>query len=351
MAKKKKSFRKKILISLFLIVSVTVIIGGYIGYKAVYQSNVSLNGKKSQFIYIHTGATFEEVLNMLYEKNIIINRTTFEWLAKQKKYPENIKPGRYRVLESMSNDALINLLRSGKQEPIEFTLNDVRTKEQLASRVSGKIEADSVSIMNALNDNDFLQKYGMNKNNIMALFIPETYQFYWNTSVDEWMDKMASAYKKMWTVTRKNEAQKMEFTQTQVSILASIVQAEQSQNNEEKRIIAGLYINRLKRGMPLQSDPTLIYAAGDFSITRVLNADKTIDSPYNTYMYKGLPPGPILLPEISSIDAVLNYDKNNYIYMCAEFGTGKHDFSTTIAQQSANARKFRKCLNENNILR
>ncbi|MEO6883160.1 MAG: endolytic transglycosylase MltG [Bacteroidia bacterium] len=351
MAKKKTSFGKKIFISLLLIIAIIALIGGYIGYKTVYQSNVSLNGKKSQFIYIHTGSTFDNVLNMLSEKNIIINRTTFEWLAKKKHYLNNVKPGRYRILANMGNDALINLLRSGKQEPIDFTLNDVRTKEQLASRVSNKIEADSISILNALNDNDFLQKYGMNKNNIMALFIPGTYQFYWNTSVDEWMGKMAAAYKKVWNSDRKNEAQKINFSQTQISILASIVQAEQSQNNEEKRIIAGLYINRLKRGMPLQSDPTLIYASGDFSIARVWDKYKTIDSPYNTYMYKGLPPGPILLPEISSIDAVLNYDKNNYIYMCAEYGCGKHNFSTNMVEQTANAQKFRKALDKNNIMR
>ena len=275
-----------------------------------------------------------------------------ELLAERKKYNNNVKPGRYRILARMNNNEFINLLRSGIQEPVQITFNNIRTKEQLVSRISGKIEADSLSLLELLNKNDFLKKkYGLREENILTLFIPNSYQFFWNTSAEEFLDRMAKEYKAFWTPEKKSKARSIGLSQTEVSILASIVQAEQSRYNEEKPVIAGLYINRLRKGMPLQSDPTLIYAIGDYTITKVLNEFKEIDSPYNTYKYTGLPPGPICLPEISSLDAVLNFNKNDYLYMCAKDDFScKHNFAKSLFQHNIFAQKFRQALNRNKIM-
>lgn len=352
MAKKKKSFLKKILVSFLILLLLGLAGGGYFAYKVIYQPNVFLEEKKSRIIYIPTGSTFVDVGNILSSKGIIVNRMTFEMLAKRKKYDLQVKPGKYRILARMNNNALINLLRLGLQEPVRITFNGIRTKEQIISRVSNRIEADSAALTDLLNDQDFLlKKYGLRSDNVLTMFIPNSYEFYWNTSAEDFLDRIAKDYKAFWTASRKAQANEIGLSQTEVSILASIVQAEQSRFNEEKPIIAGLYINRLRKKMPLQSDPTLIYAIGDFTINRVLNGHKEIDSPYNTYKNIGLPPGPICLPEISSLDAVLNYDKNDYIYMCAKDDFScKHNFAQTLFQHNIYAQKYRKALDRNNIL-
>jgi len=324
----------------------------YMAYRFVYKPNVNLGEKKSQVIYIPTGSTFIDVLGILTEKNILVSTASFEWLAEKKKYKENIKPGKYRVLSRMGNNELLNLLRAGIQEPVKIFFEGVRTKDQLVTRVCIRLEADSNELLDKLNDNEYLSKYGLNENTALTLFIPNTYEFFWNTSVDQFMDKMATEYKKFWTDARKAKAKQIGLSQSEVTILASIVQAEQSRFDDEKPTIAGLYINRLNKEMPLQSDPTLIYALGDFTVNRVLNVDKKIDSPYNTYMNKGLPPGVICLPEPSSIDAVLNYNKNDYIYMCAKDDfSGKHYFAKSYDQHCIYAAKYREALNKRNINR
>jgi UPF0755 protein len=252
----------------------------------------------------------------------------------------------------MGNNELVNLLRAGIQEPVKIFFEGIRTKDQLITRVCIRLEADSSEMRDKLNDDGYLSKYGLNKNTALTLFIPDTYEFFWNTSVDEFITKMAAEYKKFWTEERKAKARKIGLSQSEVAILASIVQSEQWRFDDEKPIIAGLYLNRLRSEMPLQSDPTLIYAGGDFSISRVLNIDKKIDSPYNTYMHTGLPPGVICLPERSSIDAVLNYQENDYIYMCAKDDfSGRHYFAKTYDQHCIYATKYREALNKRNINR
>ncbi len=350
MKKKKTSFFKKVLISLSVILLLITTVGGYLAYRTIYQSNINLGDKKSQFIYIHTGSTFEDVIKILDENNYLKNRSTFEWLAEKKKYNKSVKPGKYRILASMSNNALINLLRGGIQEPVEINFNGLHTVDQLMSRVGRRIEADSSSLLNAIHDNSYMKKYGFNADNPQALFIPNTYQFYWNTSVDEFMDRMAKEYKSFWTEERRKKARQIGYSQTDVSILASIVQGEQCCDNEEKKIIAGLYINRLRKEMSLQSDPTVIYAIGNFNIQRVSTEQTRFPSPFNTYVNKGLPPGPISFVQESSIDAVLNYSKNDFIYMCAkEDLSGKHYFTKTYEQHQIYARKYREALNARNI--
>lgn len=349
---KKKSFIKKVLISIVGVLLVFTAVSGYLAYHAIYQPNVSLGGKKSEIIYIKTGSSFSDVVNMLYEHNLILNRTTFEWVAKRKKYDQLVKAGRYRILAKMGNNDLLNLLRSGEQEPVQVTFNNIRTKEQLISRVCNRIEADSAVLIELLNDEQMTAKYGFDKQTIMSIFIPNTYEFFWNTSAEQFVERMAKEYKKFWTDERKAKAKATGLTQSEVVVLASIVQAEQNRYNDEKPIIAGLYINRLKKNMLLQSDPTVIFAIGDFSINRVLTEDMLIDSPYNTYKYAGLPPSPINIPEISSVDAVINYAKSNYIYMCAkEDLSGRHNFASTLVQHNRNANKYRAALNKRKIMR
>ncbi len=348
----KRSFIKRFIISLLLI----VLLGGgaalYFAYKLIYQPNVDLRGKKSEIIYIHTGSTYTDVLNILLEGHYIINRASFERLAELKNYKTKVKPGRYRIKNNMSNNELINMLRVGNQEPVSITFNTIRTKQELVSKVCRNIEADSIQMLDLLNSENFMDKYGLTPDNALALFVPNTYEVYWNTSADEFLDRMEKEHKKFWTEARISKAKSIGLNPVKVAVLASIVQAEQNRFNDEKAVIAGLYINRLNKGMALQSDPTLIYAKGDFTICRVLNEDKEIDSPYNTYLHTGLPPGPICLPEISSLEAVLNYDKNKYIFMCAkEDFSGRHNFAKTGDEHAENARKYREALNARKIMR
>ena len=348
----KKSFFKKFIVSFLLI----LLLGGaaalYVAYKLIYRPNVDLNGKKTEIFFIKTGSTYNDVLNALLENHCIINRASFERLAEIKGYKTKIKSGRYRIKNNMSNNELINMLRAGLQEPIQITFNTVRTKQELVSKVCKNLEADSIQMLELLNNDGFMDKYDLTSDNALCLFVPNTYEIYWNTSADGFLERMNKEHKKFWTDAKKNKAKEIGLTPVKVSVLASIVQAEQNRFDDEKPIIAGLYINRLNKQMPLQSDPTLIYAKGDFTITRVLNEDKEIDSPYNTYMHTGLPPGPICLPEISSLEAVLNYQKNDYIFMCAkEDFSGKHNFAKTNEEHTENARKYREALNKRNIMR
>lgn len=326
-------------------------IGGYYAYQTLYKSNINLSDKKSQIIYIPTGSNFTDVMNILNENNILKDPASFEFLADKKKYRNAVKPGKYRILAKMSNNALINLLKAGIQEPVEINFTGLKTVDQLVSRVCRRIEADSADFRQALTDNGFLSKYGFNQDNIQALFIPKKYEFYWNTSLEQFFDRMAKEYKEFWTESRKKKAKAIGLSQTDIYILASIVQAEQCCDNEEKRVIAGLYLNRLqKEDMPLQSDPTVIYAIGDFSIQRVSTEQTRVESPYNTYVNKGLPPGPIGFASEPSIDAVLNYDKNDYIFMCAkEDLSGKHYFATSYDQHCIYAKKYRDALNSRGI--
>ncbi len=353
MTKKKKSFLKIILLGFLLLLLLGGGAAAYIGYTFIYKPNVSTGSKKSKIVLIPTGSNYEDVLKILTEEKILNNAGSFTQIAKLKKYPDKVKPGRYRVLSGMSNNELVNMLRAGFQEPVNVAFTNVRSVDQLVSRVCKKLEADSTELSALLNNESYIREnLGLKGETILTLFIPNTYEFNWNTSAKQFIERMQSEYKKFWNDERKSKAKKINLSQTQVSILASIVQAEQQSFPEERPVIAGLYLNRLRIGMALQSDPTLIYASGDFSIKRVWNIDKEIDSPYNTYRHPGLPPGPINLPEISSIDAVLNADKNTHLYMCAKDDlSGKHNFTNSLDEHNRNAAKYRKALKKNNILR
>jgi UPF0755 protein len=287
----------------------------------------------------------------LYKRNLIINHLSFEQVAKKKKYPSMVHAGRYRINAGMSNNTLINELRSGSQEPVKFTFNNVRKKEDMAGKLGNKLEPDSVDFLKSLNNEDLLENYGFNRENALALFVPNTYQMNWNTSPAEFIARMAKEYKTFWDDDRRMKAKAAGMTQTQVMILASIVEKE-TQVESDRPKIAGVYINRLKRNMPLEADPTLVWAANDFTIKRVLDVHKHIQSPYNTYMHTGLPPGPIDIPSVSSVDAVLNYTKSDYLYFCADPDlTGTSCFAKTFPEHMENARKYQKALNKLKIYR
>jgi UPF0755 protein len=319
-------------------------------YSIIYGSNVGLDKDKVYFL-VPTGSTYQDVSNALVEQGYIDSQATFDWVAEQKKYKLNVRPGRYRLKDGMSNNELVNLLRAGLQEPVMVTFNNVRFKEDLAGKVGKIIEADSTEIIDLLNSQSFVSEYGMTTTTFLTLFLPNTYEFWWNTSAEEFVERMAKEYKSFWTEERRTKAKNLGLSQSEVSILASIIQKE-TNKADEKPTVAGVYYNRLKKGMLLQADPTLVYANRDFSARRVLNKHKLIDSPYNTYKYKGLPPGPICLPSIQSLDAVLNIKSHNYLYFCAKpDGSGYHSFACTYNEHLQNAREFQRELNKRQVFK
>ena len=316
-------------------------------YNAIMTPNTSTKGNYS--IYIYSNDDFETIKDKLYSDSVIINQKSFEWVAKKLEYPQFIKSGHYVIKNGMSNRHLLNMLRSGSQTPVKFTFNNIRTIEQLAARIDEQLEIDSLSILKAVKENATLKEMGFNNNNYASLFIPNTYELYWNINAVDFVKKMINEYNKFWNEERINKAKNLNMTPIEASILASIVDKETSKTSEMPRI-AGVYINRLNKKWLLQADPTLVFAIGDFEIKRVLDVHKEIDSPYNTYKHIGLPPGPICIPSIAAIDAVLNAEKHKYFYFCAKSDmSGYHAFAKNLKEHNINAEKYRKALNKKNI--
>lgn len=341
---------KKVLIVLLVLLAAGGTWAGYEFYTTVFSPNVVMEAEEGYF-HVPTGSGFKQVSDLLQQKGIITNRASFEWLAQQLHYPENIRPGRYLLKNGMNNKELILLLRSGRQVPVKVVINNIRLREELAGKVGSLLEVDSVEVMRLMGDPVFTLKYGFEPETFPTIFLPNTYEFYWNTSGEEFVEKMAKEYKKFWNGERKAKAKKLGLEQSEVSILASIVEKE-SNFRSEHSTVAGVYLNRLRIGMPLQADPTLVFANRDFTAKRVLNSHKEIDSPYNTYRYKGLPPGPICIPDPRTIDAVLNAEQHSYIYFCAKAdGSGRHAFATTYNEHLANAREFQRMLNRQGVMR
>lgn len=330
---------------MIIIVAIAFIIAGIRGYQ-LYQYIFRENVKNEYVLFIQAGATFEQVTESLKNNDVLISLKAFQWVSKKKEYSKSIKTGRYLLKKGMNTNQIVNMLKGGMQTPLNVTFNNVRTKEDLAGKVSKYLIADSLSILNLFYDENQIAKFGFNSENYRAMFIPNTYQFYWTTSAGEFAERMKTEFDRFWNDERRKKAENINLSPVEVTILASIVQSETARNEELARI-AGLYINRLKRGQLLQADPTVKYAVGDFSLKRILNVHLEIDSPYNTYKYAGLPPGPINFPETSAIDAVLNFERHNYIYMCAkEDFSGYHNFAVTLAEHSRNAAKYRRELDK-----
>lgn len=336
----------------FILIGITLILllaaSARFLYK-VFSPITDLPGKKECYLYIPTGARFTTILDSLSIKKCLISKDNFISLAKRKQYDSHIIPGRYRIKDKMSANSLVNLLRSGRQEPLRITIHNVRTSGELAGKLGKKFETDSSQFIRLFNDPDFLARFGVSPATLFVIFIPNTYDFYWNTSCEALLVRMKKEYQRFWSAQRRQLVDSLNMTILQVVILASIVEKE-SNKDDEKPAIAGVYLNRLKKKMLLQADPTVIFATQDFTIKRVLKKHTELKSPYNTYLYAGIPPGPICLPSIASIEAVLMAKTTNYLYFCAKDDfSGYHNFAATLDEHNRNARRYQAALNKLNI--
>ena len=341
--RKKSSGGIWMLLTFLLLVSA----GGFIAYKIWGPNTGSM--RNGEYLYIPTNASYEYVIQLLDEGEYVADIASFDILAQRANYNNKVKAGRYLIPKGISNYDLIRLLRSGTQEPLKIVINKLRTKQDFVRVICNNLEADSTSIYALLNDNSFLQKYGVDTNSALAVVIPDTYEFYWNTSAEKVYDRLAGYYDRFWDEDRKQKAFAKELTPLEVMILASIVE-EETNKNDEKPQVASAYLNRLKYRMKLQADPTVKFALQDFTLKRILNIHLEHNSPYNTYKHAGLPPGPICTPSKASINAVLNAAKTKYLYFCAkEDFSGYHNFANNLTQHLRNARKYQKALNERGI--
>ena len=338
------------------IVSLIVVLGGtYIGY-SIYTQIFSPNTKFEDSrvsVFVPTGSDYEAVKKIIAP--YVEDMDKLNSVAEKKEYPTNVKAGKFILKNGMNSNDIINSLRQPVTVNVAF--NNQETIERLAGRLSHQIEPDSIVLLEAFTDEKFLADNGFNKDNVLSMFIPNSYEFFWNTTPNKVREKMAKEYRKFWNEERLAKAKALGLTPLQVSALASIVHKETVKTDERPRV-AGVYLNRYNKGMKLEADPTVIYAmkkqSGDFDqvIKRVLFKDLVIDSPYNMYKYEGLPPGPIAMPDITAIDAVLNPEKHNYIYFCASVTNfGYHEFAVTPAQHEVNRQKYVAWVNKMGIKR
>lgn len=348
--KKKKSVFGKIII---VLVIVGLIVGGIAGkywYQNYKVANIEFEGDSIK-LFIPKGSSQQDVLTQLSELKIVTNIESLTWLADQKNYQGGlIVSGNYIVKSGWTNNQLINHLRAGNGRiDASVSFGNVRTLKNLADSISEGVMLESDDVYDWLSNKDSLRKYGFKKETIISMFIPNTYRVDYDITVPDLMKRMAKEYKNFWNDERKVKLNKIRLSQSEVTTLASIVFSETNSINDMKTI-AGVYMNRINKGWPLQADPTLIFALNDYTIKRVLNKHKKVDSPYNTYMYKGLPPGPINIPPSRYIDAVLNYEKHKYMFFCAkEDFSGDSNFATTLAGHMINARRYQKALNDRKI--
>ncbi len=312
-------------------------------YQIIMAPNFQVDGQDVRFV-IPRGATFRSVQDTLYKYKIVNDMVSFSFIAKLMNYTETVKPGLYTIGPNMTNVQVVRMLRAGEQTPSKITFSHARLIDDLYTPVTRYLEISAEEFKEALDTFITTNNEGFTRQNIIAMFIPNTYEVYYTISAADLVKKINSEYHRFWNEDNRQKAAAMGLTPLEVSTLASIVQAE-AKMDEESATIAGLYVNRLQRGIPLQADPTLVFATGDFTLKRVLNEHKEIDSPYNTYKYKGLPPGPINMPTLHSLNAVLNYQKHNYIFMCArEDFSGYHNFTASLREHNENARRYQRQL-------
>lgn len=330
----------------FLLCFVAIIAGG-LGYYAVFMPNVK--NSEPFNLFIPSNATFQTVLDSLKANNILDNEVSFTLTCDRMNYGKKIYAGRYVITPKSSNRALVTMLRTGKQTPYKLTINNIRTKKELIQQVDSVLEASYTELESLLNNDVFLQKKGFSSSNIISAFMADTYQVNWNTSAEDFLERMLKEYEKFWTKEQKEKANALNLSPLQVVTLASIVE-EETIKVDEAPIIAGVYLNRLRIQMPLQADPTVKFAVGDFSLKRILKTHLDIESPYNTYKYAGLPPGPIRIPAKKYVESVLNAEKSNYLYFCAKADfSGYHDFAVTYNEHLINARNYQNELNRRKI--
>ena len=345
MANSKKK-RLKIFTFIFgLLILIAVIIGYYIRNTAFKPIEL----EETVYIYIEPSTKYDEVVDQIKKQVNLPSEKFFKMISEKMKYPETIKTGRYAIRDGMTMPEIIRMLRSGNQSAVKLTFNNMRTNENLAGRISNQLMLDSVELLNVLKDETKLEVLGFDTNTIAAMFIPNTYEVYWDTSIDNLMNRMKKEYTSFWNESRKDKAKEIGLSPIEVSILASIVE-EEATYSDEYSIVAGLYLNRLKRGQRLEADPTIKFALNDFSLRRILYKHLEVESPYNTYRNEGLPPGPIRIPSIKGIDATLSPQDHKYLFMCAkEDLSGRHNFATTHAEHLRNAARYQRALNERKI--
>lgn len=323
-----------------------LLIGGERLFHKIHSAVIDLKGPDHAWLYIPKGAGFSQVKDSLYAHGYVVRKKLFENYVELGEYDRRFKPGRYRLNDRMSAKELVDMLIRGLQVPVPVTFHSVRTPAELAGKVARQLEPDSLSLLKAFSDTSLLAPFSVTPGSLFTMMIPNTYEMWWTSTPEEFVARMGRESKNFWDGNRREKADSIGLTIPEVVTLASIIEKETAKK-DEKSLIAGVYINRLKKKWPLQADPTLIYAWNDFTITRVLDRHKKIASPYNTYSVKGLPPGPICLPSISSIDAVLNYRHHDYMYFCAkEDFSGYHVFATSLSEHNRNARRYRNALDE-----
>ena len=347
-----KKLKNKIILYPTIILSVICIFFIFKAYMIIFNSNVNNFKEKQISFFIKSNDTFDSILKKI---NPLLKRPEhFKILAEYKNYPKNIKPGHFIIKKGMGNNSLINNLISGNT-PVLISFNNKNSIEKLAQYLASKLEPDSISFINAIKNNEFITKEHLISENILCAYIPNTYEAFWNTTAEKFISKIISFYNQFWNKSRIEKAKKLDLSKIDICILASIIQRE-TYKNEEKNTIAGVYINRLKNKWRLQADPTVLYILKqqkpNKNIRRILYKDTDINSPYNTYKHIGLPPGPISMPDISSIDAVLNYEKHNYFYFVADFKRpGYHIFSKTLRSHNSYKKGYTKWLNKKKIYR
>ncbi len=320
-------------------------------YTVVRMPNVCVaqNGQKE--LFVPTGTDYDSLLVILEKDSVLCHPSTFLLLARRKHLPTHVYPGHYVIRAGMSNNELINMLRGGFQDAVRVTLHNIHTLEELAGVLAQQLEPDSLAFLTLLKDSAFIAGYGFDTTTVIALFLPDTYEFYWTTSPQRFVRKMYREYKRFWDDDRRNRAKALGLTPVEVATLAAIVQEEVLHDDEMPRV-AGVYLNRLRKGMRLQADPTVKFALKEEGRKRILKKDLRIDSPYNTYRYAGLPPGPIRMPSKAAIDAVLHAEKHSYLYFCAKDDfSGYHNFASNLSEHNHNARLYRRALNKKRIYR
>ncbi|WP_299248904.1 endolytic transglycosylase MltG [uncultured Cytophaga sp.] len=324
----------------------------YYAYQIFFTANFANKiDDKPYTLYVRSGATFQDVLDTLDLHKVYEDKMSFAFISKILSYQDHVKPGRYIIPPSATNLQVVRKLRSGAQDPIKITFNNIRLKSEFIDRIGSKFSFGSDTLSRLLNNQKTCNKFGFDTTTILTMFLPNTYEFYWSISAEDFMDRMKEEYKAFWTQERKELASKAGLTPIQASILASIVDAETNQATE-KSTVAGVYINRLNINMPLQADPTVKFALGDFAIKRINHEliDAAGNSPYNTYRVLGLPPGPINMPSITTIDNVLNYESHDYLFFVADPSKpGYHIFNTDYRSHVNQANTYRKSLNKRNI--
>jgi UPF0755 protein len=340
---------KKIKLTLLLLVITAFLVCPVILWAIAFRGNVGTAAPVR--ITVPTGSTFERLMDSLESSGVLKNERTFIITSGLKSFEGHVRPGSYLINPGMSNNKIINLLRSGMQTPVNVTFNNIRTLEELSGVVSRQIEADSVSLSAFFADEENYEADGFERRTVISVFIPDTYEVYWSLDARGFYRRMLKEYRAYWDRKRIEKAEELGLTPVEVSVLASIVDEEVSRQDEKPRI-AGVYLNRLRQGIPLQADPTVKFAVNDFTLRRVLNKHLEVDSPYNTYLYRGLPPGPIRCPSKSGLEAVLNAEKHEYLFFVARpDGSGYHHFSRTLAEHNRYAADYRRELNKRRIYR